>query len=406
MRGEQKGNDRGGGREKISGLEKRVAMVTLKDVTPSRVGQREAPNCQSVTIRATLKNNPGSSSCCSAANQTPRHHLYDGLHRQETEPSGPKSRKGQATSTAQHSTSTPSVLGRRGEGNPGPGRVVGRGSAAEEMEEREKLVCLAKLAEQAERYDGFVNLGLVGQHIDLSTNRNLLPPNNQFSCHLPLSLSNLRTFRNMVEFMKNLARMDVDMSAEERHLFSVGFKNTIGAKRASWRIICSHEQKVAADRQTGVMIDAYKKKVEEELRKVCNEVLKGDYYRYLAEFSTGTEKKAASDQSLMAYQHAMVVASSELSPAHQIRLGLALNLSVFFYEIMNSHERACQVAKQAFDEALTEINSGEGVYKDSTLMMQLLKDNLALWTSELTGGEASKGNGDVDMEVRRPCPMT
>jgi 14-3-3 protein epsilon len=66
--------------------------------------------------------------------------------------------------------------------------------------------------------------------------------------------------------------MDVDMSAEERHLFSVGFKNTIGAKRASWKII-SHEQKVAADRQTGVMIDAYKKKVEEELRKVCNEVL-------------------------------------------------------------------------------------------------------------------------------------
>ncbi|CAD6256246.1 unnamed protein product [Miscanthus lutarioriparius] len=248
------------------------------------------------------------------------------------------------------------------------------------MEEREKLVCLAKLAEQAERYD------------------------------------------DMVEFMKNLARMDVDMSAEERHLFSVGFKNTIGAKRASWRIICSHEQKATTDRQTGVMIDAYKKKVEDELRKVCNEILsiiaihclplantgenvvffykmKGDYYRYLAEFSTGTEKKAASDQSLMAYQHAMVVASSELSPAHQIRLGLALNLSVFFYEIMNSHERACQVAKQAFDEALAEINSGEGVYKDSTLMMQLLKDNLALWTSELTGGEASKDN-DVEMEVR------
>lgn len=128
--------------------------------------------------------------------------------------------------------------------------------------------------------------------------RNLLPPKDQFSCHLPLSLANLRTFgskwkhdikfttvilhfltqsmiimADMVEFMKNLARMDVDMSAEERHLFSVGFKNTIGAKRASWRIICSHEQKVTTDRQTGVMIDAYKKKVEDELRKVCNEVL-------------------------------------------------------------------------------------------------------------------------------------
>jgi len=50
------------------------------------------------------------------------------------------------------------------------------------------------------------------------------------------------------------------------------------------------------------------------------------------------------------------------------------------------------VAKQAFDEALTEINSaGEGVYKDSTIMMQLLKDNLALWTSELTGGKSIFG---------------
>jgi len=77
----------------------------------------------------------------------------------------------------------------------------------------------------------------------------------------------------MVEFVKKLARMDVDMSAEERHLFSVGFKNTIGAKRASWRIICSFEQKLTTGDQAGVMIDAYKNKVEDELRKVCNEVL-------------------------------------------------------------------------------------------------------------------------------------
>uniref|UniRef100_A0ACD5X1K0 Uncharacterized protein n=1 Tax=Avena sativa TaxID=4498 RepID=A0ACD5X1K0_AVESA len=247
------------------------------------------------------------------------------------------------------------------------------------MDERGKVVCMAKLAEQAERYD------------------------------------------DMVEFMKNLARMDVDMSAEERHLFSVGFKNTIGARRASWRILSSLEQKVTAGEQASRMINVYRKKVEDELRMVCNEILsiiaihclplantgenvvffykmKGDYYRYLAEFSTETEKKSAADQSLMAYQHAMVVASTELSPAHPIRLGLALNFSVFFYEIMNCHERACQVAKQAFDEATREIKStGADGYNDITLMMQLLKDNLALWTSEINEGEASKDN-DIDME--------
>lgn len=78
---------------------------------------------------------------------------------------------------------------------------------------------------------------------------------------------------DMVEFMKTLARMDVDMSAEERLLFSVGFKKTIGARRASWRILESLEQKVTAGEQPGVTINGYKKKVEDELRAVCNEVL-------------------------------------------------------------------------------------------------------------------------------------
>uniref|UniRef100_A0ACD5X0K9 Uncharacterized protein n=1 Tax=Avena sativa TaxID=4498 RepID=A0ACD5X0K9_AVESA len=247
------------------------------------------------------------------------------------------------------------------------------------MDERGKVVCMAKLAEQAERYD------------------------------------------DMVEFMKNLARMDVDMSAEERHLFSVAFKNTIGARRASWRVLSSLEQKVTAGEQASRMINVYRKKVEDELRMVCDEILsiiaihclplantgenvvffykmKGDYYRYLAEFSTETEKKSAADQSLMAYQHAMVVASTELSPVHPIRLGLALNFSVFFYEIMNCHKRACQVAKLAFDEATSEINSaGVDGHNESTLMMQLLKDNLSLWTSEQNEGETSKDN-DIDME--------
>ncbi|KAM0953157.1 putative 14-3-3 protein [Dioscorea sansibarensis] len=251
------------------------------------------------------------------------------------------------------------------------------------VEDRDKHVYMAKLAEQAERYD------------------------------------------EMVEYMKKVARMDIELTSEERNLLSVGYKNIIGARRASWRILSSVEQKEEAKgNESNVRrIMDYMKRVEDELTKICNDILsiiaihllpsstagesivffykmKGDYYRYLSEFKTGEQRKEAADQSLKAYQAATSTAMTELPPTHPIRLGLALNFSVFYYEILNSPERACHLAKQAFDEAITELDSlNEESYKDSTLIMQLLKDNLTLWTSDLPeeGGEQSKGTS-IDME--------
>jgi 14-3-3 protein epsilon len=90
-------------------------------------------------------------------------------------------------------------------------------------------------------------------------------------------------------------------------------------------------------------------------------------------------------------QSATDVAQTELTPTHPIRLGLALNFSVFYYEILNSPDRACHLAKQAFDDAIAELDSlSEESYRDSTLIMQLLRDNLTLWTSSDGGdGEAA-----------------
>lgn len=96
-------------------------------------------------------------------------------------------------------------------------------------------------------------------------------------------------------------------------------------------------------------------------------------------------------------QSATDVAQTELTPTHPIRLGLALNFSVFYYEILNSPDRACHLAKQAFDDAIAELDSlSEESYRDSTLIMQLLRDNLTLWTSSDNG--EPEGGADAQKE--------
>ncbi|EGF99741.1 uncharacterized protein MELLADRAFT_73328 [Melampsora larici-populina 98AG31] len=235
------------------------------------------------------------------------------------------------------------------------------------MASREDSVYMAKLAEQAERYD------------------------------------------EMVTYMKDVAKLDQELTIEERNLLSVAYKNVIGARRASWRIVSSIEQKEEAkgnESQLG-QIKAYRDKIEAELAKICEDILevldghliksaesgeskvfyhkmKGDYHRYLAEFATGDKRAVSSDASLEAYKAASSIATVELPPTHPIRLGLALNFSVFYYEILNAPDKACQLAKQAFDDAIAELDTlSEESYKDSTLIMQLLRDNLTLWTSDL-----------------------
>merc|ERR1711907_472474 len=110
---------------------------------------------------------------------------------------------------------------------------------------------------------------------------------------------------------------------------------------------------------------------------------KGDYYRYIAEFTEGEGKTWAAHGARVAYDEAMTVATKELAVTHPIRLGLALNFSVFHYEVLGNPEEACKMARTAFEDAIAELdNVAEDSYKDSTLIMQLLRDNLTLWTSE------------------------
>ena len=117
--------------------------------------------------------------------------------------------------------------------------------------------------------------------------------------------------------------------------------------------------------------------------------MKGDYYRYLAEVAADGKGEESIDNSETAYAEALKTSEDgidnkgSLKPTHPIRLGLALNFSVFFYEIRSDHDKACEMAKKAFDQAIAELDTlNEDSYKDSTLIMQLLRDNLTLWTND------------------------
>ena len=107
-----------------------------------------------------------------------------------------------------------------------------------------------------------------------------------------------------------------------------------------------------------------------------------------------SQKTAVAKRALRAYEEASGLAKQSLSNTHPLKLGLALNHSVFYYEILQNPEKACAMARTAFDEAIADLDSVQDeYYKDATLIMQLLRDNLLLWTSELIDDDGAAPRG-------------
>lgn len=242
-----------------------------------------------------------------------------------------------------------------------------------DQEKRQDLVFQAKLAEQAERYD------------------------------------------DMVDYMKKIAAGGT-LEVEERNLLSVAYKNIVGARRAAWRVIRSLLTTSGRAPMEVNVLKQYQTKVESELDSLCKDILTmlvdvliknssqteekvfylkmaGDYYRYLAEFKEGDDAEEVKEKAEKFYREAKETAQTGISdggdlqdklpPTNPILLGLTLNYSVFYYEIMSKQKEACALAKEGFDSAVDELDSlEEEQYKDATLIMQLLRDNLTLWTSD------------------------
>jgi len=214
-----------------------------------------------------------------------------------------------------------------------------------------------------------------------------------------------------------------------RNFLSVAYKHLTGALRNSRRS-CEDFGKTLEDKDKK-LVQMYEKHLTHQLKTLCLEVINlveshfndkdykvpedkekedimkdeklkdpleryvfyqkliGDYYRYLSEVTNDEDHKKLCAES---YDVAST-AAEKLGDTHPTRLGLALNYSVAKYEILGQTQEACKLAKQTFDDAIKSLESlSDGSYKDSTLIMQLLRDNLTLWQKEAQNRQDEVGD--------------
>merc|ERR1712048_691895 len=207
-------------------------------------------------------------------------------------------------------------------------------------------------------------------------------------------------FEDMVNFLKAAIAQKggEDFTVDERNLLSVGFKNLIGFQRGAI------EQNPKYSKFSG-SLQGYKTKIEQELYDRCMDIVDivnskcmglasddeskafftkmvGDYYRYVAESAKDEVKEKVKNGALEGYTSAQQH-SQTLNACNPIRLGLALNFSVFYYEVLNDHKKACELGEKALADALEKIDEvDEETFRDAKSIIELLKENLSLWKEE------------------------
>ena len=150
----------------------------------------------------------------------------------------------------------------------------------------------------------------------------------------------------------------------------------------------------------------YKGQIEEQLRSDCQKIIDminsrvlggscsdeakaffvkmvGDYYRYIAENAKDALLEDVKSKAKAAYEQANAI---DLPACNPIKLGLALNFSVFNYEVLKDHAKACELADSALQSALDKIDElEEDDFRDAKSIIELLKENLTLWKEEEEG---------------------
>jgi len=241
-------------------------------------------------------------------------------------------------------------------------------------------------------------------------------------------------YTDMVETVKKLACMGIEMNEEERTLFSAAYKHLANKIRSSWSTISQIEQQFGTKKDKPLLrsqeftlsplkdkkkdtekegkiskcygpnvserniaqLKQYRASFEEELTNVCNEVfsildtyvvpankctegrifflkMRAEHFGYLAEIAQGVSRNEVVSSALGFYTQATRLATVELHPTHPVRLALGLSFAIFYYQILHVPERATRLAKETFDAAVEEME------------METRRENsgMPMWTDDM-----------------------
>ena len=219
-------------------------------------------------------------------------------------------------------------------------------------------------------------------------------------------------YEDMVSVINKFIEITPKLTKDERNILSAGYKNILSDKRASWRLLNSMERKEAKKKPSQIPhIKEIKSHIESELKKIFDNMhnlidkyllpnaedpeskvfylrLKGDHYRYLCEISKDKDLEKAIEKAEKTYKEAYEISVKELPFINSTRVGLCLNMALFLYEIKGDKKEGCKIAKKSFEESMKYLDDLEKFKsKDVLLLIQLLKENLIFWSSEMNEDE-------------------
>ena len=241
---------------------------------------------------------------------------------------------------------------------------------------------------------------------------------NKYSREELIFLSKLYTkaelYKEVINFIKEFIKLNPKLEKEECDIISTGFKNMISEKRSSWFTLQSMELKEKKKKKNTLKeIKEIKNHIESEIRETCKELqdlvdkellpkneedevlvflykLKADYFRYICEFAEGNELLDNLIKAEEFYKKAYEIADKKLPIINCNRVSVALNYAIFLYETKKDKKNGFDIAQNTFKESMKFIEDLEKPkYRDTLLIIQLLKENIIFWNSEM-GEEEEK----------------